>query len=130
MCIHVSVQRNHSFCKAHTQKMVAKVNNLRTEEKPSFMYLRICVSGQRNHSLKGSTCAPPTSPLVAPHIPSLPHHAHVFLVGCCVLWAQGALVIAKFLNRRPVERCSSQIWRDVVNKTILIPSSFLHVCKT
>ncbi len=29
------------FCKTNTQKRVAKVNNLRTEEKPSFVY---CVS--------------------------------------------------------------------------------------
>jgi hypothetical protein len=39
------------FCKTNTQKMVVKVNNLRTEEKPSFVYLRIRVSGQRNRSL-------------------------------------------------------------------------------
>ncbi len=52
MCIHVSVQRNHLFCKTNTQKTVVKVNNLRTEEKPSFVYLRIRVSGQRNHSLR------------------------------------------------------------------------------
>jgi hypothetical protein len=51
MCIHVSVQRNHFFCKTNTQKTVAKVNNLCTKEKPSFVYLRIRVSGQRNHSL-------------------------------------------------------------------------------
>jgi hypothetical protein len=51
MCIHVSGQRNHLFCKTNTQKMVAKVKNLHTEEKPSFVYLRIRVSGQRNHSL-------------------------------------------------------------------------------
>ncbi len=53
MCIHVSVQRNHLFGKTNTQKTVAKVKNLRTEEKPSFVYLCICVLGQRNHSLKG-----------------------------------------------------------------------------
>ncbi len=51
MCIHVSRQRNHLFCKTNAQKMVAKVNNLRKEEKPSFVYLHICVSGQKNHSL-------------------------------------------------------------------------------
>jgi hypothetical protein len=45
------VQRNHLFCKTNAQKTVAKVNNLRTEEKPPFVYLRIRVSGQRNHSL-------------------------------------------------------------------------------
>ncbi len=54
MCIHVLVQRNHFFCKTNTQKMVAKVNNLRTEEKPSFVYLCIHVLGQRNHSLMQS----------------------------------------------------------------------------
>jgi hypothetical protein len=51
MHIRVLVQRNHLFGKTNTQKMVAKVKNLRTEEKPSFVYLRIYVSGQRNHSL-------------------------------------------------------------------------------
>ncbi len=45
MCIRVSVQRNHLFCKTNTQKTVAKVNNLCTEEKPSLVYLRIRVSG-------------------------------------------------------------------------------------
>ncbi len=51
MCIRVSVQRNHLFSKPNTQKTVAKVNNLCTEEKLSFVYLRIRVLGQRNHSL-------------------------------------------------------------------------------
>jgi hypothetical protein len=51
MCIHLSGQRNHLFCKTNTQKMVAKVNNLCTEEKPPFVYLRIRVVGQRNHNL-------------------------------------------------------------------------------
>ncbi len=51
MCIRVSLQINHLFCKTNTQKTVAKVNNLRTEEKPSFVYLRIHVLGQRNHTL-------------------------------------------------------------------------------
>jgi hypothetical protein len=53
MRIRVSVQRNHLFGKTKTQKTAAKVKNLRTEEKPSFVYLCICVSGQRNHSLMG-----------------------------------------------------------------------------
>ncbi len=52
MRIRVSVQRNHLFCKANTQKTVAKVNNLHTEEKPSFVCMCICVLGQRNHSLR------------------------------------------------------------------------------
>jgi hypothetical protein len=39
MRIHVLVQRNHLFGKTNTQKMVAKVKNLRTEEKLSFVYL-------------------------------------------------------------------------------------------
>jgi hypothetical protein len=39
-------------------------------------------------------------------------------------------VIAIHLNRRPAEHCSGQIWSGVVNKTILIPSSFLHVQET
>jgi hypothetical protein len=47
----VSVQRNHLFGITNTQKTVAKVRNLRTEEKPSYVYLCTCVSGQRNHSL-------------------------------------------------------------------------------
>jgi hypothetical protein len=51
MRIHVSVQRNHLFGKTNTQKTVAEVKNLCTEEKPYFVYLCICVSGQRNHSL-------------------------------------------------------------------------------
>ncbi len=68
MCIHVLVQRNHLFCKTNTQKMVAKVNNLRTEEKLSFVYLRIRASGQRNHSLTLPSC-----PLTVP--PS-----------CCTSW--------------------------------------------
>ncbi len=51
MCIHVSGQRNHLFCKTNTQKMVAKVKNLCIEEKLPFVYLRIRVSGQRNNSL-------------------------------------------------------------------------------
>ncbi len=51
MRIHVLVQRNHLFGKTNTQKTVVKVKTLRTEEKPSFVYLCICVSGQRNHSL-------------------------------------------------------------------------------
>jgi hypothetical protein len=46
MRIRVSVQRNHLFGKTNTQKMDAKVKNLRTEEKPSFVYLCTCVSGQ------------------------------------------------------------------------------------
>jgi hypothetical protein len=46
MCICVSGQRNHLFCKTNTQKMVAKVNNLCTEEKPSFVYSLIRVSGK------------------------------------------------------------------------------------
>ncbi len=54
MCIRVSVQRNYLFCKTNTQKTVAKVNNLRTEEKASFVYFCIRVSGQRNHSLRVS----------------------------------------------------------------------------
>ncbi len=36
MCFRVLVQRNHLFCKTNTQKTVAKVNNLYTEEKPSL----------------------------------------------------------------------------------------------
>jgi hypothetical protein len=51
MRIHVSVQRNHLFGKTNTQKTVAKVKNLRTEGKPSFVYLCTCVLGQRNRSL-------------------------------------------------------------------------------
>ncbi len=51
MRIHVSVQRNHLFGKTNTQKIVGKVKNLRLEENLSFVYLCICVSGQRNHSL-------------------------------------------------------------------------------
>ncbi len=51
MCVHVLGQKNPFFCKTNTQKTVAKVNNLCTEEKLSFVYLRIRVSGQRNHSL-------------------------------------------------------------------------------
>jgi hypothetical protein len=42
MRIRVSVQRNHLFGKTNTQKMVAKVKNLCTEEKLSFLYLCIC----------------------------------------------------------------------------------------
>jgi hypothetical protein len=52
MCIRILVQRHHLFGKTNTQKMVAKVKNLCTEEKVSFAYLCICVSGQRNHSLR------------------------------------------------------------------------------
>jgi hypothetical protein len=48
MHIHVSVQTNHFFGNTNTLKMVAKEKNLRTEEKPSFVYLCIGVSGQRN----------------------------------------------------------------------------------
>ncbi len=51
MRIHVSVQRNHLFCITNTQKTVAKVKNLRTEEKLTFVYLCTCVLGQWNHSL-------------------------------------------------------------------------------
>jgi hypothetical protein len=40
----------------NTQRTVAKVNNLCTEQKPSFVCLRIRVSGQRNHSLKPQKC--------------------------------------------------------------------------
>ncbi len=54
MRIRVSVQRNHLFGKTNAQKTAAKVKNLRLEEKPSFVYLCICVSGQRNHSLSRS----------------------------------------------------------------------------
>ncbi len=43
MCIRVSVQRNHLFCKTNTLKIVAKVNNLRTEEKPSFIFVYLCI---------------------------------------------------------------------------------------
>ncbi len=52
MRIHVSVQTNHFFGNTNTQKMVAKEKNLRTEDKPPFVYLCIGVSGQRNHSLR------------------------------------------------------------------------------
>ncbi len=52
MRIRVLVQRNHLFGKTNIQKTVAKVKSLHTEEKPSFVYLCICVSGQRNHSLR------------------------------------------------------------------------------
>ncbi len=55
MRIRVSVQTNHFFGNTNTQKTVAKEKNLCTEEKPSFVYLCIGVSGQRNHSL--SVCA-------------------------------------------------------------------------
>jgi hypothetical protein len=50
MCIHVLGKSNHLFCYTDTQKTVAKVKNLRIKEKPSVVYLRIRVSGQRNHS--------------------------------------------------------------------------------
>jgi hypothetical protein len=52
MCIRVSVQRNHLFCQTNTQKIVAKLNNLHTEEKPSFVYLRIHISGQKITALQ------------------------------------------------------------------------------
>jgi len=52
MRIRVSVQTNHFFGNTNTQKTVAKEKNLCTEEKPSFVYLCIGVSGQRNHSLR------------------------------------------------------------------------------
>ncbi len=48
----------------------------------------------------------------------------------CLSWAQGALVIAIYPNRRPAEHCSGHIWRGVVNKTITIHLSFLHVRET
>jgi hypothetical protein len=51
MRIRVLIQRNHLFGKTNTQKTVAKVKTLHTEEKPSFVYLCISVLGQRNHSL-------------------------------------------------------------------------------
>ena len=51
MRIRVSVKTNHFFGNTNTQKMVAKEKSLRTEERPSFVYLCIGVSGQRNHSL-------------------------------------------------------------------------------
>jgi hypothetical protein len=54
MRIHVSVQRNHFFCKTNTQKTVAKVKNLRTEEKPSFVYLCVCVFVYRGKDLTAS----------------------------------------------------------------------------
>ncbi len=41
MCIRVSVQINHLFCKTNTQKTVAKVNNLCTEKN---RVLCICIS--------------------------------------------------------------------------------------
>jgi hypothetical protein len=41
MRIRVSVRRNHLFGKTNTQKTVAKIKNLPTEEKPSFVYLCI-----------------------------------------------------------------------------------------
>jgi hypothetical protein len=63
MRIRVSVQRNHLFGKTNTQKTVAKVNNLCLEEKPSFVYLCICVSGQRNHSLRRGL-RPPEGPRI------------------------------------------------------------------
>ncbi len=43
MRICVLVQRNDLFGKTNTQKTVAKVKTLHTEEKPSFVYLCICV---------------------------------------------------------------------------------------
>jgi hypothetical protein len=52
MRIRVSVQTNHFFGNTNTQKTVAKEKSLCTEEKPSFVYLCIGVSGQRNHSLR------------------------------------------------------------------------------
>jgi hypothetical protein len=52
MRIRVSIQTNHFFGNTITQKTVAKEKNLRTEEKPSFVFLCIGVSGQRNHSLR------------------------------------------------------------------------------
>jgi hypothetical protein len=51
MHICVSVQTNQFFGNTNTQTTVAKEKNLRTEEKLSFVYLCIGVSGQRNHSL-------------------------------------------------------------------------------
>ncbi len=51
MRIRVSAQTNHFFGNTNTQKTDAKEKNLCTEEKPSFVYLCIGVSGQRNHSL-------------------------------------------------------------------------------
>jgi hypothetical protein len=50
MRIRVLVQTNHFFGNTNTQKMAAKEKNLCTEEKPSFVYLCIGISGQRNHS--------------------------------------------------------------------------------
>ncbi len=54
MCIHVLGQKNNLSCKTNKQKMVVKV--LCTEEKTSFVYLRIRVLGQRNHSLSTNLC--------------------------------------------------------------------------
>jgi hypothetical protein len=59
MHIRVSVQRNHLIGKTNTQKTVAKVKNLRLEEKRSFVYLCIRVLGQRNHSLSPPSDSPP-----------------------------------------------------------------------
>ncbi len=49
MRIRVSIQRNHLFCKTNTQKTVAKVKILCTEEKPSFVYLCfLCIGAKKS----------------------------------------------------------------------------------
>ncbi len=49
MCIGVSVQRNHLFCKTSTQKTVAKVNNLCTEEKTIFcVFAYPCIGAKKS----------------------------------------------------------------------------------
>jgi hypothetical protein len=74
-------QRNHLFCKTNTQKMVAKVNNLCTEEKPSFVYLPIRVSGQRNHSLRLCPQAQLFSPKKHENNPFLPKKRYLWRSG-------------------------------------------------
>ncbi len=58
MRIRVSVQTNHFFGNTNTQKTVAKEKSLRTEEKPSFVYLCIGVSG----TALGRLCLRPPDP--------------------------------------------------------------------
>jgi hypothetical protein len=52
MCIHVSGQRNHLFCKTNTQMRHFRVRPLQCDVQPSFVYLLIGVLEQRKYSLR------------------------------------------------------------------------------
>ncbi len=69
------------FGNTNTQKTVAKEKSLHTEEKLSFVYFCIGVSGQRNHSLRKTLGQRNTDLLGYDIVPYALHHLPALICG-------------------------------------------------